>query len=165
MYSGDGRVQWLGSLSLHSCNSPDTWYVPSLFTTILHSFFFFFFVVVWKRTKSWKKLFFFGQRQKKPKLFWVSAIGPIITVLVGCTFAYFAHVEKHGIPIVSNHLFFFFVFLYFKTYIYIYIVQVGHLKKGINPSSINRLNFDPKHISATVKTGMITAILALAVST
>lgn len=77
-------------------------------------------------------------REKKPKLFWVSAIGPIITVLVGCVFAYFAHVEKHGIPIV------------------------GHLKKGINPSSLNRITFDPKYISAPLKAGMISAILALA---
>lgn len=41
------------------------------------------------------------QKQKKPKLFWVSAIAPIVTVVTGCFFAYFAHAEKHGIPIVS----------------------------------------------------------------
>ncbi|KAL3535768.1 hypothetical protein ACH5RR_004229 [Cinchona calisaya] len=77
-------------------------------------------------------------KQKKPKLFWVSAIAPIITVIVGGLFAYLAHAEKHGIDIV------------------------GHLKKGINPPSINRITFDAKYISAPLKAGVITAMIALA---
>ncbi|CAK9152747.1 unnamed protein product [Ilex paraguariensis] len=77
-------------------------------------------------------------KRKKPSLFWVSAIAPMVTVLIGCLFAYFAHAEKHGIQIV------------------------GDLKKGINPSSIQRLTFDPKYISAPLKAGLITAMVALA---
>ncbi|KAK4370220.1 hypothetical protein RND71_009695 [Anisodus tanguticus] len=77
-------------------------------------------------------------KNKKPKLFWVSAIAPLVTVIVGCLFAYFAHAEKHGIQIV------------------------GHLSKGINPSSIHLLNFDPTYISAPIKAGVITAIISLA---
>ncbi|XP_057468309.1 probable sulfate transporter 3.5 [Actinidia eriantha] len=77
-------------------------------------------------------------KQKKPKLFWVSAIAPIVVVITGCLFAYFAHAEKHGIQIV------------------------GDLKKGINPLSINKLNFDPKYISAPLQAGIITAMVALA---
>ncbi|KAM7509488.1 hypothetical protein LguiA_019941 [Lonicera macranthoides] len=77
-------------------------------------------------------------KQKQPKLFWVSAIAPIVTVVTGCVFAYFAHAEKHGIPIV------------------------GDLKKGINPPSIRDLNFDPKYISAPLKAGIITATISLA---
>ncbi|XP_016512976.1 putative sulfate transporter 3.5 [Nicotiana tabacum] len=77
-------------------------------------------------------------KNKKPKLFWVSAIAPMVTVIVGCLFAYFAHADKHGIQIV------------------------GHLSKGINPSSIHLLNFDPKYISAPIKAGVIAAMISLA---
>ncbi|KAI3446974.1 hypothetical protein Pfo_003639 [Paulownia fortunei] len=77
-------------------------------------------------------------KKKKPKLFWVSAIGPMVVVVTGCLFAYFAHAEKHGIPIV------------------------GHLKKGVNEISINRLNFDPQYISAPLKAGLVTGLIALA---
>ncbi|GAB2210492.1 hypothetical protein Droror1_Dr00015759, partial [Drosera rotundifolia] len=38
-------------------------------------------------------------KNKNPKLFWVSAVAPLVTVLVGCLFAYVAHGEKHGIQI------------------------------------------------------------------
>ncbi|KVH93927.1 STAS domain-containing protein [Cynara cardunculus var. scolymus] len=77
-------------------------------------------------------------KQKKPKLFWVSAIAPMVVVVSGCVFAYLAHAEKHGIAIV------------------------GDLKKGINPPSLHRLNFDPKYISAPIQAGLITAMIALA---
>ncbi|KAH7834654.1 hypothetical protein Vadar_018291 [Vaccinium darrowii] len=78
------------------------------------------------------------EKKKKPKLFWVSAIAPMLVVITGCLFAYFAHAEKHGIQIV------------------------GDLKKGINPLSIRHLNFDAKYISAPIKAGIITAMVALA---
>ncbi|KAL3532429.1 hypothetical protein ACH5RR_005950 [Cinchona calisaya] len=77
-------------------------------------------------------------KQKRPRLFWVSAIAPIITVIVGGLFAYFTHADKHGIAIV------------------------GTLKKGINPLSINRITFDSKYLSAPLKAGVITAMVALA---
>ncbi|KAF5934724.1 hypothetical protein HYC85_025853 [Camellia sinensis] len=77
-------------------------------------------------------------KQKRPRLFWVSAMGPMVVVVIGGLFAYFAHAEKHGIEIV------------------------GHLTKGINPLSIKHLNFDPKYISAPIQAGIITAMVALA---
>ncbi|KAL9242377.1 hypothetical protein vseg_016384 [Gypsophila vaccaria] len=77
-------------------------------------------------------------KTKKPKLFWISAMAPLVTVIIGGLFAYFAHAEKYGIELV------------------------GPLKRGINPSSIKELNFDPKYISAPMKAGILTAILALA---
>ncbi|CAH9077052.1 unnamed protein product [Cuscuta epithymum] len=77
-------------------------------------------------------------KKKKPRLFWVSAIAPLLTVVVGCLFAFFAHADKLGIQ------------------------TVGELKKGINPLSIQKLNFDPKNISAPIKAGTITAMIALA---
>ncbi|KAG2718525.1 hypothetical protein I3760_03G224700 [Carya illinoinensis] len=77
-------------------------------------------------------------RKKNPKLFWVSAIAPMVTVVIGCLFAYFAHAEDHGIQIV------------------------GHLKKGINPPSINLLNFDSKYLPALIKAGITTGLIAMA---
>ncbi|KAI7744969.1 hypothetical protein M8C21_033577, partial [Ambrosia artemisiifolia] len=77
-------------------------------------------------------------KQKKPKLFWVSAIAPMVVVAIGCIFAYVADVEKYGIAIV------------------------GPLKKGINPPSLKNLDFDSKYISAPIEAGIITALVALA---
>ncbi|XP_057536697.1 probable sulfate transporter 3.5 isoform X2 [Amaranthus tricolor] len=50
----------------------------------------------------------------------------------------------------------FLAFLQFTRYV------VGQLKRGINPPSVNRLNFDLKYIAAPIKAGIITAVLALA---
>ncbi|XP_042489549.1 probable sulfate transporter 3.5 [Macadamia integrifolia] len=76
--------------------------------------------------------------KKKPKLFWVSAIAPMVTVVVGCVFAYVVHVDRHGIQIV------------------------GHLSKGLNPPSLRQLNFDSEYLPVTIKSGIITGILSLA---
>ncbi|KAA8523095.1 hypothetical protein F0562_009518 [Nyssa sinensis] len=40
--------------------------------------------------------------------------------------------------------------------------EVGDLKKGVNPLSIKYLNFDSQYISAPLKAGIITAMVALA---
>ncbi|GAB4832950.1 Probable sulfate transporter 3.5 [Ancistrocladus abbreviatus] len=77
-------------------------------------------------------------RNRKPRLFWVSAMAPLLIVIVGGIFAYFVHVQKYGIQVV------------------------GHLSKGINPLSIGNLVFDSKYIAAPIKAGAVTGILALA---
>ncbi|KAJ7969633.1 sulfate transporter 3 1 [Quillaja saponaria] len=77
-------------------------------------------------------------RKKNPKLFWVSAMAPMVTVIIGGLFAYFTHGEKHGVQIV------------------------GHLERGINPISIQYLNFNSKYLSAVARTGIITGFLSLA---
>ncbi|KAJ4835633.1 putative sulfate transporter 3.5 [Turnera subulata] len=77
-------------------------------------------------------------RQKKPKLFWVSAMAPMVVVVFGCLLAYFAKVEKYGIQ------------------------TVGHLHKGLNPISIQDLNFDSKYLPYVIKSGIITGMIALA---
>ncbi|XP_010519099.1 PREDICTED: probable sulfate transporter 3.5, partial [Tarenaya hassleriana] len=61
-----------------------------------------------------------------------------IVVRVGCLVAFLVKGEKHG------------------------ILTVGHLKRGLNPPSINLLNFDSKYIGAVVKAGLITGLIALA---
>ncbi|KAI3407680.1 STAS domain-containing protein [Psidium guajava] len=77
-------------------------------------------------------------KKRNPKLFWVSAIAPMLTVIVGGLFAYLAHAENHGIQVV------------------------GHLNRGINPLSIKDLNFESEYLPVTLKAGIITGILALA---
>ncbi|MED6111227.1 putative sulfate transporter 3.5 [Stylosanthes scabra] len=77
-------------------------------------------------------------REKKPKLFWVSAIAPMTTVVVAGVFTYLVKGQNHGIQIV------------------------GHLQKGINPLSIRYFNFDAKYLPAVLRAGIITGILSLA---
>lgn len=43
-------------------------------------------------------------------------------------------------------------------------MQIGYLKKGINPPSVTSLEFSPPYIMIALKTGIITGIIALAVS-
>ncbi|MBA0731821.1 hypothetical protein Gogos_015944 [Gossypium gossypioides] len=76
-------------------------------------------------------------RQRKPNLFWVSAISPMAVVAVGCLYAYLGHGEQHGIAIV------------------------GDLKKGLNPSSIHYLNFDSRYLPATIRAGVVTGIISM----
>ncbi|KAK4280860.1 hypothetical protein QN277_012426 [Acacia crassicarpa] len=77
-------------------------------------------------------------RKKRPKLFWVPALGPIVAIVVSAVFTALIKGEDHG------------------------IVTVGHLDKGINPLSIHLFNFDPRYFSAVAKAGLVTGILSLA---
>ncbi|KAH6823412.1 sulfate transporter 3 [Perilla frutescens var. hirtella] len=76
--------------------------------------------------------------KKKPKLFWISAMAPLTSVILATLLAYLTHAEKHGVQVI------------------------GELKKGINPLSIMDLNFDSKYLSGTIKTGIVVGIIALA---
>ncbi|CAA7397198.1 unnamed protein product [Spirodela intermedia] len=77
-------------------------------------------------------------KTKKPKLFWVSAISPLLVVIIGGAIAYAVHGENEGIP------------------------TVGPLKKGLNPLSIGTLNFEPRYLTTTLRAGVISGTLALA---
>ncbi|KAK4492518.1 hypothetical protein RD792_003329 [Penstemon davidsonii] len=79
---------------------------------------------------------FFSKR--KPKLFWISAMAPLTSVILGSILVYLTHAEKHGVPVI------------------------GHLKRGINPASIMDLNFNSQYLPTTIKTGIVTGIIALA---
>jgi hypothetical protein len=43
-------------------------------------------------------------------------------------------------------------------------LQIGYLKKGLNPLSVTSLEFTPPYMMLAVKTGIITGVIALAVS-
>lgn len=55
------------------------------------------------------------------------------------------------------------VISYIIPYLTLIKLQVGELKRGLNPLSFKDLNFDPKYISAPIRAGVITAFIALAV--
>lgn len=43
-------------------------------------------------------------------------------------------------------------------------LQIGKLKKGFNPLSLSELIFGSEYLTTTIKTGVITGIIGLAVS-
>ncbi|KAK9137444.1 hypothetical protein Sjap_008038 [Stephania japonica] len=78
------------------------------------------------------------QSKRRPKLFWVSAMAPLLSVIMGSLLVYVTHAEKHGVQVI------------------------GYLKKGLNPSSFVDLTFESQHLTATIKTGIIVGVIALA---
>ncbi|GLU07587.1 hypothetical protein SLE2022_245410 [Rubroshorea leprosula] len=76
--------------------------------------------------------------KKRPKFFWISAIAPLTSVILGSLLVYLTHAEKHGVQVI------------------------GQLKKGLNPPSAGDLVFVSPYMMTAIKTGMITGIIALA---
>lgn len=76
--------------------------------------------------------------KRKPRFFWVSAIAPLTSVILGSILVYLTHAEKHGVQVI------------------------GHLKKGLNPPSFADLVFVSPYLSTAIKTGIITGVIALA---
>ncbi|KAI3980921.1 hypothetical protein MKX01_025486 [Papaver californicum] len=76
--------------------------------------------------------------KKRPKLFWISAMAPITSVILGSVLTYFTHADMHGVQVI------------------------GQLKKGLNPPSYSDLAFGSTHLMTAIKTGIITGIIALA---
>ncbi|KAL0284619.1 UNVERIFIED_CONTAM: Sulfate transporter 3.1 [Sesamum calycinum] len=88
-------------------------------------------------------LFLFTTRyfsRKKPVFFWINALAPLTSVIMGSLLVYLTHAENHGIEII------------------------GHLKKGLNPPSLSELEtaFGSPHLTTAIKTGIITGVIALA---
>lgn len=42
------------------------------------------------------------QSKKKPKFFWISAMAPLTSVILGSVLVYVTHAEKHGVEVVST---------------------------------------------------------------
>lgn len=76
--------------------------------------------------------------QRKPKFFWISAMAPLTSVILGSVLVYITHAEKHGVQVI------------------------GELKKGLNPMSFGDLVFVSPYLSTAFKTGVITGVIALA---
>ncbi|XP_030543417.1 sulfate transporter 3.1-like [Rhodamnia argentea] len=76
--------------------------------------------------------------KKRPAFFWINAMAPLTSVILGSVLVYLSHAEKHGVQVI------------------------GHLKKGLNPPSVTELAFGSPHLMAAIKVGIITGIIALA---
>lgn len=76
--------------------------------------------------------------KRKPKYFWVSAMAPLTSVILGSLLVYLTHAEKHGVQVIGN------------------------LKKGLNPLSFTDLVFVSPYLTTAIKTGIITGVIALA---
>ncbi|QCD97665.1 sulfate transporter 3.1-like [Vigna unguiculata] len=79
---------------------------------------------------------YFSKRQ--PKFFWVSAMAPLTSVILGSLLVYLTHAEKHGVQVI------------------------GKLKKGLNPPSVTNLVLVSPYMGTAIKTGLVTGIIALA---
>ncbi|XP_055811913.1 sulfate transporter 3.1-like [Solanum dulcamara] len=76
--------------------------------------------------------------KKMPKFFWISAMAPLTSLILGSVLVYFTHAEKNGVQVI------------------------GHLKKGINPPSYSELAFSSQYLAIAIKTGVVTSVIALA---
>ncbi|KAF2284277.1 hypothetical protein GH714_020198 [Hevea brasiliensis] len=76
--------------------------------------------------------------KRKPCFFWINAMAPLTSVVLGSVLVYLTHAEKHGVQVI------------------------GHLKKGLNPPSVSDLAFGSPHLMTAIKTGIITGVIALA---
>ncbi|KAH1083361.1 hypothetical protein J1N35_023122 [Gossypium stocksii] len=74
------------------------------------------------------------QGKKKKKLFWVPAIAPLISVVLSTFFVYITRADKHGVQIVK------------------------HIKRGINPSSLNEIFFFGKYLAIGFRIGVLAAM-------
>ncbi|CAD5313524.1 unnamed protein product [Arabidopsis thaliana] len=74
---------------------------------------------------------------KKPKLFWVSAGAPLLSVIVSTLLVFVFRAERHGISVI------------------------GKLPEGLNPPSWNMLQFHGSHLALVAKTGLVTGIVSL----
>ncbi|XP_023772631.1 low affinity sulfate transporter 3 [Lactuca sativa] len=78
---------------------------------------------------------FIGKRNKR--LFWLPAIAPLVSVILSTLIVYLTKGDEHGIKIIK------------------------HFKGGLNPSSVNQLEFNSPHLRESVKIGLVCAIIAL----
>ncbi|KAI9080473.1 hypothetical protein K1719_037587 [Acacia pycnantha] len=74
---------------------------------------------------------------RKPKLFWVSAGAPLVSVIISTLLVFAIKAQSHGISVI------------------------GKLQEGLNPPSWNMLRFHGTHLGLVIKTGLITGILSL----
>nr|KJB13141.1 hypothetical protein B456_002G059100 [Gossypium raimondii] len=77
------------------------------------------------------------ESMKKPKLFWISAAAPLTSVILSTLLVFLIKSKVHGISII------------------------GHLQKGLNPTSTNMLYFNGQYLALAIKTGIVTGILSL----
>jgi len=80
------------------------------------------------------------QGKRKKNLFWLASIAPLVSVILSTLVVFLTRADKNGVKIVK------------------------HVKGGLNPSSINQLDFNSPHVIDVAKIGLIVAVVALTVS-
>ncbi|OMO68171.1 sulfate anion transporter [Corchorus capsularis] len=75
--------------------------------------------------------------KKKKKLFWVPAIAPLISVFLSTFFVYITRADKHGVKIVN------------------------HIRKGINPPSVDEIFFSGQYLAKGFRIGLVAGMIAL----
>ncbi len=76
--------------------------------------------------------------KRRPKFFWISAMAPLTSVILGSLLVYLTHAERHGVQVIGN------------------------LKKGLNPPSVADLPFGSSYLPTAIKTGIVVGIVAMA---
>lgn len=74
---------------------------------------------------------------RRPKLFWISAGAPLLSVILSTLLVFAFKADKHGISVI------------------------GKLQEGLNPPSWNMLRFHGAHLGLVIKTGIVTGIISL----
>ncbi|XP_047972353.1 probable sulfate transporter 3.3 [Salvia hispanica] len=74
---------------------------------------------------------------RKPKLFWVSAGAPLVSVIIATLLVFAMKAQNHGITII------------------------GKLQEGLNPPSWNMLRLHGSYLPLVAKTGLVTGIISL----
>ncbi|KAG5010832.1 hypothetical protein JHK87_019347 [Glycine soja] len=74
---------------------------------------------------------------RKPKLFWVSAGAPLVSVIISTVLSSVIKAQLHGISVI------------------------GKLPQGVNPPSVDKLLFQGSHLGLAIKTGLVTGLLSL----
>ncbi|KAH7570980.1 hypothetical protein JRO89_XS05G0233200 [Xanthoceras sorbifolium] len=81
-----------------------------------------------------------NESMRRPKLFWVSAGSPLVSVILSTLLVFAFKAQHHGISII------------------------GKLQEGLNPPSWNMLLFRGSHLGLVVKTGLVTGIISLTIA-
>ncbi|KAJ1298386.1 hypothetical protein BS78_01G448800 [Paspalum vaginatum] len=85
-------------------------------------------------------LFILGMRfigRKNKKLFWVSAIAPVLSVALSTLIVYMTRADKHGVKIIQT------------------------VNAGINESSIKQINLNGPYVTECAKIALVCAVIAL----
>ncbi|XP_028754248.1 high affinity sulfate transporter 2-like isoform X1 [Neltuma alba] len=75
--------------------------------------------------------------KKNKKLFWLSALAPLASVIVSTFFVYITRADKEGVAIVT------------------------HIEKGVNPISAGDIFFSGKYLGPGIQIGVIAGLIAL----
>ncbi|GMY11312.1 sulfate transporter 2.1-like [Fagus crenata] len=75
--------------------------------------------------------------KRKRKLFWLSAIAPLLSVILSTLIVFLTRADKHGVKIVK------------------------HIQGGLNPSSVHQLQLNGPYVGEVAKIGLIVGVVAL----